>query len=640
MLFKNPQLLYALFLLVIPILVHLFQLRRFKKEYFTNVKFLKKVQLQTRKSSQIKKWLTLLARLLALACIIIAFAQPYFPTSQQTLKEKETVIYLDNSFSMQQKGQQGELLKKAIQDLLTQIPEGETFTLLTNDQTYSKTTLEEIKPELQQINYSSTPTRLKTTYLKALNQFSKDSSTLKKFVAISDFQQKDVDDFSAEKKIENTFIQLKPESSFNVSIDSVFIKNQNLDNIELQVNLSATSTTEEIFPVSLYNGSNLMAKSSIGFEEKNTASATFSFPNNENIDGVLQIIDDNLQFDNRLYFSLQQNEKINVIALNGSDDSFLKKIYTEEEFNFISVTENQIDYNQLEDQNLIILNELKSIPSGLGSILQKHIENGGFITVIPSAESNLSSYQTLFSSLQLGNFNPKIEQELKITQINFNHPLYQNVFNKQVSNFEYPKVNSYFPSNSNDKILSFSNNSPFLSLANKTYRFSAAINQENSNFKNSPLIVPTFYNMAKQSLQLPKLYYVSGQNNTVEIAAELQDDQVIKVSDSTSTFIPLQRKYSNKVSLTFQEQPQKAGTYSLQANEKPLKKISFNYDRKESNLNYAELSGVENIEQSESISNFFTAEINANEMNFLWKWFVIFALLFLITEFLLLKFLK
>ncbi len=39
--FKNPEILYALFLLLIPIIVHLFQLRKFQKVAFTNVAFLK-----------------------------------------------------------------------------------------------------------------------------------------------------------------------------------------------------------------------------------------------------------------------------------------------------------------------------------------------------------------------------------------------------------------------------------------------------------------------------------------------------------------------------------------------------------------------------------------------------------------------
>lgn len=44
--FKHPELLYALFALLIPILIHLFQLRKFKKQAFTNVAFLKKVTSQ------------------------------------------------------------------------------------------------------------------------------------------------------------------------------------------------------------------------------------------------------------------------------------------------------------------------------------------------------------------------------------------------------------------------------------------------------------------------------------------------------------------------------------------------------------------------------------------------------------------
>merc|ERR1711974_554128 len=117
---------------VIPIIVHLFQLRKFQKEEFTNVKFLQRVILQTRKSSQLKKWLTLLSRLLLMACLIIAFAQPFFTANDNATKPQESVIYLDNSFSMQAKGQKGELLKRAIQELLETLPEDEVFTLLTN----------------------------------------------------------------------------------------------------------------------------------------------------------------------------------------------------------------------------------------------------------------------------------------------------------------------------------------------------------------------------------------------------------------------------------------------------------------------------------------------------------------------------
>ena len=114
--FKHPEILYFLFLLVIPILVHLFQLRKFKTEYFTNVKFLKELALQTRKSSKLKKYLLLATRMLLLAFMIIAFAQPFFKAKDSKNISNEMYIVLDNSFSMQAKGQKGELLKILLQN--------------------------------------------------------------------------------------------------------------------------------------------------------------------------------------------------------------------------------------------------------------------------------------------------------------------------------------------------------------------------------------------------------------------------------------------------------------------------------------------------------------------------------------------
>ena len=62
--FKTPEILYFLTLLVIPLLVHLFQLQKYVKVPFTNVAFLQKIVEQNRKSSRIKKWLLLVTRLL------------------------------------------------------------------------------------------------------------------------------------------------------------------------------------------------------------------------------------------------------------------------------------------------------------------------------------------------------------------------------------------------------------------------------------------------------------------------------------------------------------------------------------------------------------------------------------------------
>ena len=155
--FKYPEILYFLFLLIIPIIVHLFQLRKFQKEYFTNVKFLKELDIKTRKSSQLKKWLLLFTRLFLLAFIILAFAQPFFNAKDVQGKHNELFVVLDNSYSMQAKGKQGELFKRSVQELLENIPEEQNFTLLTPDNSFYDTDIRSIQKDLQNLGYSTTP---------------------------------------------------------------------------------------------------------------------------------------------------------------------------------------------------------------------------------------------------------------------------------------------------------------------------------------------------------------------------------------------------------------------------------------------------------------------------------------------------
>lgn len=52
--FQYPALLWSLLALAIPIIVHLFQLRKFQKVAFTNIALLKKISFQTRKVHNLK----------------------------------------------------------------------------------------------------------------------------------------------------------------------------------------------------------------------------------------------------------------------------------------------------------------------------------------------------------------------------------------------------------------------------------------------------------------------------------------------------------------------------------------------------------------------------------------------------------
>ena len=639
--FKYPELLYALFLLVIPIIVHLFQLRKFQKEEFTNVKFLQRVILQTRKSSQLKKWLTLLSRLLLMACLIIAFAQPFFTANDNATKPQETVIYLDNSFSMQAKGQKGELLKRAIQELLETLPEDEVFTLLTNTDRLKNTTLRESRNEIQEITYDAQSISVNTALIRAKNEFSKTKDVVKNFVAISDFQINDDPFQQTPEEISVNFVQLSPVNKDNLSVDSVYVKDRGINSITLATKISSTGSLSGTLPVALYDGNTLLAKTSVQLEENSTSETVFNIQNPESINGNIRVEDTGLQYDNILYFSINKPDPIKVIAISDVDDSYLKKLYKSPEFELITSTTAQLDYNQLNNANCIILNEVLQLPNGLATILNKITAANGTVIIVPAQEANINSYNSLFNQLGLSPLSELKNQEKQITNIVFAHPIYEGVFDKRIDNFQYPKVQSYFTTTANaNKVLGYQDNSSFLEQTGNVYRFTAALNSQNSNFKNAPLIVPTFYNIAKQSLKGGTLYYTINNANSLDVNVALPQDDILKIESENGSFIPLQQNFNSKVQITTNELPQLANNYVVKNENQELLKLSYNYNRDESELTYQNISQLENITINNQVSSFFKQMQQDNSITDLWKWFVIFALLFLCIEILLLKFLK
>ncbi|RYY65855.1 MAG: hypothetical protein EOO13_16600 [Chitinophagaceae bacterium] len=640
--FKHPEILYFLFLLVIPILVHLFQLRRFQKEYFTNVRFLRELSMQTRKSSKIKKWLLLCTRLLLLACLIVAFAQPFFEARDNKNKTNEMVILLDNSFSMQAKGKSGELLKRAVQDLLENTPENQQFSLITPTETFWNTDIKSIQKELQNLKYSSSV--FQPDFLLAKAE-SKNPNVGKDIVVITDAIGLDAKDISRfDGKNPTYFIVPEAENRNNISIDSVYIS-QNLDNFyEIKVDMQAFGEYETEVPIALYNGRNLTAKTALKFKE-GKQSTVFTLPKKD-FHGYVSITDNSLSYDNTYYFSISKPQKSNVLAIGESaKNAFLSRIYTDDDFNFAAAEIRTLDYNSLEKQDAIILNELKDIPQALITTLKSFYAKGGNIIVIPSAESSIQNINSLLGNFGNSSFRGITQGERQITKIAFNHPLYRTVFEKKTDNFQYPKVSASFALSGNAiPVLSYADQTPFLaSLTNRlgnVYVFSAAINKTNSNFQNSPLIVPTFYNMAQNSGKTGISAATIGENESLLLDAVLSKDEVVAVKNETSDFIPMQQVLNNKVKLSFGDYPEEAGNFSVFKGDDNLKNISFNHARTEGDLSLSNASLLSDFTKADSVSTIYNDIKSGRTSNELWKWFIIGTLIFLLLELFIQKFVK
>ncbi|WP_369764664.1 BatA domain-containing protein [Flavobacterium sp. WC2429] len=640
--YKHPEILYFLFLLIVPILVHLFQLRRFKKEYFTNVQFLKALSIQTRKSSKIKKWLLLCCRLLLLASIIIAFAQPFFLAKDNKNASNELYIILDNSFSMQAKGKKGELLKRSVQELLENTPENTRFSLLTNSESYWNTDIKEIQNTLQNLEYSAIPFQLDNLIAKVKSHksiFKKDIIIITDAVGIDKKQLKGINEN------ENPyFIIPKAEQKNNVAIDSVYIS-ETLENFyEIEVKLSSYGQSEKEVPIAIYNQNKLIAKTLVNFETKQKI-VHFTIPK-QVFHGYVSITDNGLGYDNVLYFSISKTKKVKALSIGDlQKNTFLSRIFTNEEFDFNATTISSLDYNEIEKQDVIILNELDEIPQALQTTLKSVVEKGANLIVIPSGKSSLSNinpFLNIFGKLQ---FNSLENFEKRITKINFEHPLFNGVFENKITNFQYPKTNSSFEiSGVNSGALYYEDQSSFLtSLPNvnsTVYVFSAPINTENSNFQQSPLIVPTFYKMAVSNHNDGIIALTIGNENPFLVDVLLSKDAVLSVKNKTEQFIPIQQILNNKVKLIFNDYPTQAGNFEIYNQKEALENISFNYNRSESNLENSNENAVTDYKTLDSIATVFDTLQTERTDNQIWKWFAIFALLFMAGEMAIIRFMK
>nr|WP_315140709.1 BatA and WFA domain-containing protein [uncultured Flavobacterium sp.] len=640
--FKHPEILYFLLLLIVPVLVHLFQLRRFKKEYFTNVRLLKTLSIQTRKSSKIKKWLLLACRMLLLSCIIIAFAQPFFDAKDNKNANNEMYIILDNSYSMQAKGKKGELLKRAVQELLEETPVNSTFSLLTNTEKYWNTDIKTIQNVLQNLEYSASPFQLENLIAQIKSHhspFKKDVVIITDAVGLEQKNLKNID-----KNDSFYFIIPKAEQKNNISIDSVFI-HQTLDDF-YEISVVLTGFGENLKPVSLslYNQNKLIAKTVATIETKKK-NINFTIPK-QAFHGFVSIVDSGLEYDNTLYFSISKTKKINILSIGTAEKSrFMSRIYTPDEFNYSNFDLAALDYNSIEKQDAIIVNELDEIPQALRTTLNSFVSKGGNLIVIPSASATIENTNTFLKSFGNIQFKTLENREKLITKINFNHPLFSGVFENKINNFQYPKTkNSFSTTNSEPSALSYEDQSAFLiALQNKiggVFVFTASINTANSNFQQSPLIVPVFYKMAVSNQNTGINSLTIGNTTPYFADVILTKDAILTVKGNEEQFIPIQQILNNKVQLVFNDYPEQAGNYGIYNKKDWVENISFNYNRTESNLASANEDAVSEYKTIDSIATVFdTIQTNRTD-NQIWKWFLIFALLFLATEMAIIRFVK
>ena len=657
--FVYPTFLYALGLVAIPIIIHLFNLVRPKKVVFSNIQFLKEVELKSSKKVKLRQLLILITRIIFIVALVLVFAQPFLSSNQMFSENDSPIvsIYLDNSESMSSVENDETLLNNSIKEiskLVEKYPRNTKFQLLDNDFNAKSNFLhskDKLIDYLTEIEYSTVSRSATTVYEKQLSVLNKEESKTKQIIWFSDFQKPFFESLSEIKKdtsIKHFLFNTRSKAAANVMIDSVYLDVQFMSlNSPNQLKIKLKNVGEN-------NVEDLNVK--LVLDDVQVAQSTVNISSNSNEELVLQfqigeegehlgkvIIDDNLglAFDNELYFTLNSGVSINILSISDSTDSYFSKLYrNESKFNFTHLNVNEIDYEQLTKQDFIILEELNQIPNSLISELVTN-ENKS-VLVIPNAENSTKDLNKLMSNYEVAVVNSTSEK-LSIEVPDTKSPLFNDVFTKVDSKVKMPQLISKFDFKGNHSSpLKFVNGKTALLQKNNFYVFASSFTK-GSDFINHSFIVPLMYKLAMLSSSQNQYIYYTIDDNLKEVKIEsdsIKQQYILQNGDVNIT--PEQFMVNNNLRFRIAPYEVKSGFYELKQDDSKIKTIAFNRELSEGNITPID---EENITR---FSDVFVGKDNnpseiIDELNNgvpLWRYFLYLALVALLVEILLIRFYK
>ena len=678
--FLYPNALWFLFLLAIPIIIHLFHFRRHKTLYFSSLKFIQFVEQENKSAKKLRNLLVLIARLLALIFLILAFAQPSFTDSkaENSVGKNVVAIYIDNSFSMSAKGTEGELLSEAremARRIINNAPLETGFLLNTNKLDGIE---QRIVSKMEAIEYldkiTYTPLIRKTDEVinwqkNFLEKENAEQQRIGKqqFVVLSDFQKSTFSAKQLKADEENSYfpIQLVPQKIENVTIDSIWFSNPfhkkgdpnelfvqlrnyaDKDASNLELHLEIGKSKRDMF---IDVPANKKVQTSFQFTETEFGIKT----------GKLTINDKQLFWDDDFYFSYNVAKKSNVLIINGKDASVdLQKVFNVEPFyETSSISEFEFSKDNLNTANLLVLNGLNEIPSGLISEIVEFSNDGGSVFVLPGTNIQKSDYANLLRELNLPSIGTVSTSGLKINTIQYKDPFFKGVFEKENENLNVPSiVKAYSVSQMRQStaftLIELKNGEPLLLRSNQNaYLFLSSLQTDFSNFSSNALFPTILLRAGELSIRSYPLFSIIGKESKIPVFEEIQNDNPLKLESKSIEFIPLIQKVGNRsyLSISGMEAVEKLkpGNYSI-VNDGIIGNLALNYDRSESNNVLMEKAEIIEAITSQGIKNcnFSTIQdgqskspIAIDEPAKFWRILLLLSLLFILFEIALLKFWK
>ena len=682
MYFNHPEFLYALPAVLIPVIIHLFNFRRYRKLWFSNIEFLKNITAQTRKQNKLKHLIVLLLRMLAVALIVLAFAgpEPACRRNHAVATGGLTAIYVDNSFSMMAEGESGRLFEEAVnnaRELVTRSPRDKRFILLTNNVRPSQRrvlTKEETLNELDGLAVSPATGNVAGVVQKALSiAFEKNYPTFGMYL-FSDFQ-KNSTNLSEMAKDTAAYLYLLPYEHMqkrNVYIDTCWLTAPVMiagRKTELKVRLRNSSATDyEKIPLKLWINGQQKAVAGVDVKAGGSELVTMSFTPRKTgwHNGLLEIEDYPITFDDKLYFTFPVKPHLNVLEIGteSSSDAPALLYSSDSLFRYEKMDYRRVKYDELKRFNLIILNSLPVISNGLIQQLKAGVEEGVNLMFIPAASEDKTDENLLLKEFDAGSIGALVESQSRVVGVKTTSPLFRDAISKIPENADLPVVQHHYRYHYNissgvESLVTLLDGDDFL-LVRKTgkgrfYMLAAPLDRSFGNFARHALFVPVMYGAAVSGDAHTGLFRIIGKDDKVLLnnpEALPADEQPLTVRKEGSSyeFIPGQQLVGGSLLLDMHDGIKTDGFYTVSSGNKTVVVLAYNYNRLESQLDFYTADELREIIDTEAINhmevlsadeNSFTEMLNTvHKESQLWKLFIIFALLMLLSEVLILRYWK
>lgn len=673
--FLYPEFLWALTVLAIPIIIHLFNFKRYKTLYFSSLNFIKHVDQKTKSTQQLKHLLVLLTRLLAFIFLVLAFAQPYFSDSKEELNSKKSItcFYLDNSFSMQARGLEGELLSEArekAKEVIESAPRDARFIIGTNEMSGREERILNRREAFEKIDATELCplTRDLSEVLKwqkeTLEKAENDQKTKINYFIFSDFQKGNKKTFNAKKdNITYYPTRMVPEQKSNIYIDSVWftspihkvgqnkelnirvvnMNDDDIENLELTINIDSYRKTVFI---------NAPKK------QKTSTSVTYSDKTVGYKSGKINVADEHVFFDDTYFISYEVQEFSTVLIIDGKDAiSGTALIYELNDFyKSRSKDITAITKEDFEAQDLIVINGANDISSGLNNYLNEFMKAGGSVALFPGKTPNKSDWNRFLGEAKLPLIENAVSSGNKIKSLNYTDPFYDGVFEDEPKNLNLPSVSKTFRAvKSNVRstdLITLQNGLPLLSYTRSTgnaFMFYSSAHEDFGNFSRDALFTTVLLRFAELAKRKQPISLTIGSDSQYPVYKKVTGDNVIRITGNDVDFIPQRSEISGVNYLTLNKLDNYsqlfAGNYKIES-EGMIGVLSLNYNRYESKLNYYSNEDIDkifegsNYQYNEISSDSELSTSNIDKPFSYWKLCIVLTLIFVLGEMLLVRLLK